>query len=311
MPKVVNLRDTKGKVPEGAALVDRRTKWGNPFRVPDWDREEAILLYRKLIAGHLPRMYQNYLPWHWRVRLSNGTLEEKARQELRGKDLACWCAPLPCHADVLLKTANREEEGGWRDTPRRCSRADSRLLGRDGGVPDMTDTARHSDLVALAARWLEKEHVVVCTEITTWATRESPDALGWRSDGSSTLVECKASRSDFLADKRKRFRQEPEKGMGVARYYLAPKGVIAPEEMPEGWGLLVPYGRGCMRQFHARGFEAVNVQAEMSVLISCLRRVGNKAEKTVSVRLYKYQTGNTQSLGIDLGEQIPADMLVD
>jgi protein gp37 len=32
-----------------------------------------------------------------------------AHQELRGKDLACWC-PLdqPCHADVLLELANRD-----------------------------------------------------------------------------------------------------------------------------------------------------------------------------------------------------------
>ena len=35
-----------------------------------------------------------------------------AREELRGKNLACFC-PLsePCHADVLLEVAN-EEEGG-------------------------------------------------------------------------------------------------------------------------------------------------------------------------------------------------------
>ncbi|GAG87489.1 unnamed protein product, partial [marine sediment metagenome] len=26
--------------------------------------------------------------------------------ELKGKDLVCWCAPLPCHADVLLELAN-------------------------------------------------------------------------------------------------------------------------------------------------------------------------------------------------------------
>jgi hypothetical protein len=29
--------------------------------------------------------------------------------EIRGKNLACWCAPgQPCHADVLLEMANRE-----------------------------------------------------------------------------------------------------------------------------------------------------------------------------------------------------------
>jgi hypothetical protein len=32
------------------------------------------------------------------------------RQELRGKNLACYCAAdLPCHADVLLEIANGDE----------------------------------------------------------------------------------------------------------------------------------------------------------------------------------------------------------
>lgn len=35
-------------------------------------------------------------------------LKAAARDELRGKDLVCWCAPdLPCHADVLLAVANQ------------------------------------------------------------------------------------------------------------------------------------------------------------------------------------------------------------
>ncbi len=35
-------------------------------------------------------------------------LIEAARTELRGKRLGCWCAPLPCHGDVLSRVA----EGG-------------------------------------------------------------------------------------------------------------------------------------------------------------------------------------------------------
>jgi Domain of unknown function (DUF4326) len=27
--------------------------------------------------------------------------------ELKGKDLLCWCAPKPCHGDVLLEFANK------------------------------------------------------------------------------------------------------------------------------------------------------------------------------------------------------------
>jgi hypothetical protein len=29
-----------------------------------------------------------------------------ALPELRGCDLVCWCAPLPCHGDVLLRLAS-------------------------------------------------------------------------------------------------------------------------------------------------------------------------------------------------------------
>jgi hypothetical protein len=29
-----------------------------------------------------------------------------ALPELRRRNLYCWCAPLPCHGDVLLKLAN-------------------------------------------------------------------------------------------------------------------------------------------------------------------------------------------------------------
>lgn len=42
---------------------------------------------------------------------------ERAPQELRGKNLACWCAiGAACHADVLLEIAN---------TPLRCEAADA------------------------------------------------------------------------------------------------------------------------------------------------------------------------------------------
>jgi hypothetical protein len=30
----------------------------------------------------------------------------EALHEQRGVDLVCWCAPLPCHGDVLLRLVN-------------------------------------------------------------------------------------------------------------------------------------------------------------------------------------------------------------
>ncbi|WP_365701192.1 DUF4326 domain-containing protein [Sphingomonas sp.] len=39
----------------------------------------------------------------------------RALDELRGHDLFCFCAPLPCHGDLLLRLANasREERIAW------------------------------------------------------------------------------------------------------------------------------------------------------------------------------------------------------
>lgn len=33
-------------------------------------------------------------------------LKKRAKAELRGKALGCWCAPAPCHADILKKIAD-------------------------------------------------------------------------------------------------------------------------------------------------------------------------------------------------------------
>jgi hypothetical protein len=40
---------------------------------------------------------------------SDPDVKRRLREELRGKDLVCWCAPQRCHADVLLKYANEED----------------------------------------------------------------------------------------------------------------------------------------------------------------------------------------------------------
>ena len=90
-------------MPSNAVKVDRTTKWGNPFVVgKHGTAAECVRLYELLVGGLLC--------------LSSGNLDdqdkarqamEAAREELHGKDLACWCKPgNPCHADVLLQIAN-------------------------------------------------------------------------------------------------------------------------------------------------------------------------------------------------------------
>lgn len=96
----------------------------------------------------------------------------------------------------------------------------------------------HSELVTLAAQWLHRQgcHIVV-KEIKCNGTSEIPDAIGWKS-WYSVLVECKASRSDFLADRAKNFRENPEIGMGDHRYFLSPPDIIKETDDLKGWGLL-------------------------------------------------------------------------
>ena len=119
MPSLINLRDTGGKVPEGAVLIDRRTRWGNPFTVKAWGRSLAVLLYRETVSGswnpriladvndkHYQQAYKLREAWLKRLEAHPWGPRCIIRQELRGKDLACWCAPELCHGEVLLAIAN-------------------------------------------------------------------------------------------------------------------------------------------------------------------------------------------------------------
>jgi len=91
-PRRLKLSRKKGaRLPKGAVVVARPTKWGNPYRIGQLTRAQAVAKYRRnLLAGKL------------KVSVAD------ARRELAGRDLACWC-PLdgPCHADVLIGVANR------------------------------------------------------------------------------------------------------------------------------------------------------------------------------------------------------------
>jgi hypothetical protein len=65
------------------------SKWGNPFVVGrDGARGECIELYERWL-------------------LENAALMA-ALGELRGLVLGCWCAPRPCHGDVLVRLANAD-----------------------------------------------------------------------------------------------------------------------------------------------------------------------------------------------------------
>jgi hypothetical protein len=90
-PRRLRLSRRKGaRLPKGAVVVARPTKWGNPHRIDTLSRASAIVAYRRdLIAGRL------------RVTVAD------VQRELKGRDLACWCRlDQACHAEVLLEVAN-------------------------------------------------------------------------------------------------------------------------------------------------------------------------------------------------------------
>jgi hypothetical protein len=60
----------------------------------------------------------------------------RALDELRGRDLVCFCAPRPCHGDLLLRLADPTREqriAWWRAVKAAAPR--ERELGRDGIEP--------------------------------------------------------------------------------------------------------------------------------------------------------------------------------
>jgi hypothetical protein len=70
--------------------------WRNRFKV-DGDRAGT----REEVLARLEDAVARYRLWLPR---QPGLMARLS--ELRGKDLICWCAPDPCHADVLLELAN-------------------------------------------------------------------------------------------------------------------------------------------------------------------------------------------------------------
>lgn len=99
-PKRLQRRRSKGwRKPANGVIVDRTTRWGNPFKTAEQfstaiDMVSTGLLFaqRELTKDQFDRVRHILDHVH----------------ELRGKDLICWCGPdKSCHADVLLELANK------------------------------------------------------------------------------------------------------------------------------------------------------------------------------------------------------------
>ena len=71
--------------------IDRRSDWGNPFKIgKKSSRAEVVANFEEYLAGK-PELLER-LP------------------DLKGKALACWCAPRACHGDVLKRWVERNDK---------------------------------------------------------------------------------------------------------------------------------------------------------------------------------------------------------
>ena len=149
----------------------------------------------------------------------------------------------------------------------------------------------HAQLVQKAVTWLRAYRCGVILSEQACLSGEMPDAIGWKRACHSVLVECKITRADFLADRDKPFRQQPELGLGCERFYLTPAAMLRPEELPPGWGLLECHNRKIqMVRPSARNFRAaVGFKYEMNLLLASLRRVELRIEPQTITDFLKWK----------------------
>jgi len=138
----------------------------------------------------------------------------------------------------------------------------------------------HAQLVEKAVRWLRNYRCGVVLSEQACVSGEMPDAIGWKRACHSVLVECKVTRSDFLADRAKPFRLKPDQGVGCERFYLVSAGMVRGEDLPTGWGLLeLRRGRIEMTRASAKNLRSASgFRCEMNLLLASLRCVEVRVE---------------------------------
>lgn len=88
MPQVLNWYKIGKLIPEGAVDIRRPSIYGNPFPIDkEHSRETQVDVYENWVYTQ---------PW----------LLKAIKENLRGKDVVCTCAPLRCHGDIIVKIAN-------------------------------------------------------------------------------------------------------------------------------------------------------------------------------------------------------------
>lgn len=152
------------------------------------------------------------------------------------------------------------------------------------------NTDSHRNLCLVAGKWLRKPGRIspvscpwVAVELVT-TNQETPDVFGWNY-WTTILIEVKVSRSDFLADSKKIFRQHPEQGLGEYRYYCCPEGLIGIDDLPANWGLLYEID-GNIKVVKQAERQVADYRSERLIYASIMRR------QCVKPQLFDYRNNN-------------------
>jgi hypothetical protein len=86
MNRVVHCKKDKFDV-----YIGRPNKWGNPYELTEYSREESISKFKEYITN------------------GNGKHLLKDLHELKNKTLGCWCYPKNCHGNILIELVNELE----------------------------------------------------------------------------------------------------------------------------------------------------------------------------------------------------------
>lgn len=111
MPKRIQRKRTAGwKMPRETVYVGRPSPLGNPFKANvHYDHQHAVDLFQ-LCVRRFPVQGHDINRWRdagGSVAALVGIASGALLKDLRGKNLACWCAlDQPCHAEILLRMAN-------------------------------------------------------------------------------------------------------------------------------------------------------------------------------------------------------------
>jgi hypothetical protein len=85
--------------------IGRGSIWGNPFPMDNQSREER------------QRVIDQYRRYLWR-QIQKDEVTADMILALDGKRLACYCAPKPCHGDVLVDCLNWLKGEDGEDRPK-------------------------------------------------------------------------------------------------------------------------------------------------------------------------------------------------